>query len=132
MKLLRRVLYWQAALWAATAAALVAVPGWLVERVLDQPPLGEDAWLRITGVTAFALALLMVLVANRLEDVWWWAWAFVILEAGTAAVFVLNALAGLAEGVAAWPWWVLGALNALVGAVELAALARTGVEKPVV
>ena len=132
MKLLRRVLYWQAALWAATAAALVAVPGWLVERVLDQPPLGEDAWLRITGVTAFALALLMVLVANRLEDVWWWAWAFVILEAGTAAVFVLNALAGLAEGVAAWPWWILGALNALVGAVELAALARTGVEKPVV
>ena len=130
MKLLRRVLYWQAALWAATAAALVAVPGWLVERVLDQPPLGEDAWLRITGVTAFALALLMVLVANRLEDVWWWAWAFVILEAGTAAVFVLNALAGLAEGVAAWPWWILGALNALVGAVELAALARTGVEKP--
>ena len=132
MKLLRRVLYWQAALWAATAAALVAVPGWLMERVLDQPPLGEDAWLRITGVTAFALALLMVLVANRLEDVWWWAWAFVILEAGTAAVFVLNALAGLAEGVAAWPWWILGALNALVGAVELAALARTGVEKPVV
>jgi len=132
VKLLRRVLYWQAALWAATAAALVAVPGWLVERVLDQPPLGEDAWLRITGVTAFALALLMVLVANRLEDVWWWAWAFVILEAGTAAVFVLNALAGLAEGVAAWPWRVLGALNALVGAVELAALARTGVEKPVV
>lgn len=130
MKLLRRVLYWQAALWAATAAALVAAPGWLVERVLDQPPLGEDAWLRITGVTAFALALLMVLVANRLEDVWWWAWAFVILEAGTAAVFVLNALAGLAEGVAAWPWWMLGALNALVGAVELAALARTGVEKP--
>ena len=132
MKLLRRVLYWQAALWAATAVALVAVPGWLVERVLDQPPLGEDAWLRITGVTAFALALLMVLVANRLEDVWWWAWAFVILEAGTAAAFVLNALAGLAEGVAAWPWWILGALNALVGAVELAALARTGVEKPVV
>ena len=132
MKLLRRVLYWQAALWAATAVALVAVPGWLVERVLDQPPLGEDAWLRITGVTAFALALLMVLVANRLEDVWWWAWAFVILEAGTAAVFVLNALAGLAEGVAAWPWWTLGAVNALVGAVELAALARTGVEKPVV
>ena len=132
MKLLRRVLYWQAALWAATAVALVAVPGWLVERVLDQTPLGEDAWLRITGVTAFALALLMVLVANRVEDVWWWAWAFVILEAGTAAVFVLNALAGLAEGAAAWPWWVLGALNALVGAVELAALARTGVEKPVV
>jgi len=132
VKLLRRVLYWQAALWAATAVALVAVPGWLVERVLDQPPLGEDAWLRITGVTAFALAMLMVLVANRLDDVWWWAWAFVILEAGTAAVFVLNALAGLAEGVAAWPWWVLGAVNALVGAVELAALARTGVEKPVV
>lgn len=131
MKLLRRVLYWQAALWAATAGALVSVPGWLIERLLDQPPLGEDAWLRATGVTAFVLALVMVLVANRLEDVWWWAWAFVILEAGTAAIFLLNALAGPAEDAAAWPWWVLGVVNALVGAVELAALARAGTERPV-
>ena len=131
MKLLRRVLYWQAALWAATAAALVAAPGWLVEKVLDQPPLGEDAWLRITGVTAFALALLMVLVAHHLDDVWWWTWAFVVLEAGTAAIFVLNALAGLGERAAAWPWWLLGAVNLLVGALELTGLARAGTERQI-
>ncbi len=64
----------------------------------EQPPLIDDAWIRALGVIAVVLALLMVLVAQRLEDVWWWAWAFVVLEAGTATVFVLHALFGLPEG----------------------------------
>lgn len=131
MKLLRRVLYWQAALWAAAAVPLVAAPAWLVERLLDQPPLGEDAWLRAMGAMAFVLALLMVLVTHHLDDVWWWAWAFVVLEAGTAAIFVLNALAGLGERAAAWPWWLLGAVNLLVGALELTGLARAGTERQI-
>ena len=55
--------------------------------VAGQPPLEDLAWLRALGVMAIVLALLMVLVAQRLEDVWWWSWAFVLLEAGTATVF---------------------------------------------
>ena len=69
-------------------------PGWLLETVAGQPPLIDDAGFCALGVIAITLALLMVLVAQRLEDVWWWAWAFVVLEAGTATVFFLHAWSG--------------------------------------
>ncbi len=71
---------------------------------------------------AVVLALLMVLVAQRLEDVWWWAWAFVVLEAGTGTVFFLHALLGLPDGVAAWSWWVLACVNGAMAALLLVGL----------
>ncbi|MGZ5302364.1 MAG: hypothetical protein ACXWEJ_11170, partial [Actinomycetota bacterium] len=98
MTFLRRVLSAQAALWAVFGFIVGIAPGWLLETVAGQPALTDDAWFRALGVIAVVLALLMVLVAQRLEDVWWWAWAFVVLEAGTATVFVLHALFGLPEG----------------------------------
>jgi hypothetical protein len=130
--LLRRVLIWSAALWALSGIALVVAPGWLIETVLDQTAIGEDAWLRIAGLMAVALAAQMVLVARRLEQLWWWSWTFVLLEVGTATVLLLNALLGLPEGAAAWPWWVLGVGNGAIAALELAALARIGTERPAV
>jgi hypothetical protein len=74
----------------------------------------------------------MVLVVRRIEDLWWWSWTFVLLEVGTALVFVLNALVGLGEGSSAWPWWVLGGVNGAVAAVEVTALAKAGTERSVV
>jgi hypothetical protein len=127
--LLRRVLRWQALLWFASGSVLLVAPRWLVETLLDQPPLGEEAWLRAAGVMAIALAAQMVLVGRRVEDLWWWAWTFVLLEGATAAVFALNALAGLPETAAVWPWWLLAAVNAGIGALEVAALARAGTER---
>jgi hypothetical protein len=127
---LRTVLRWQAVLWGVSGAALALAPGWVVERLLGQPELGEDAWLRVAGVMAIALAAQMVLVQRRVDDLWWWSWSFVLLEAGTALVFVLNAILGLPDGVAVWPWWALGLLNVAVGALLLAALARAGTERP--
>ena len=123
---------WQAALWAAFGLVLVVAPGWLVESLLDQPALGEDAWLRAAGVMAIALAGQMVLVVRRIEDLWWWSWTFVLLEAGTAVVFLLNAVVGLPDGASAWPWWVLGGVNGVVAAIELAGLAQAGTERSVV
>ena len=82
MTFLRRVLNADAALWAVFGLVVGIAPGWLLETVAGQPPLIDDAWIRALGVIAVVLALLMVLVAQRLEDVWWWAWAFVVLEAG--------------------------------------------------
>jgi hypothetical protein len=130
MSLLRRLLKAQAALWFVTGAVACVGPGWLVERVLGQPPLQEDAWLRIAGVMAVVLAMFMVLVSQRLEDVWWWAWTVVLLEAGTATVALLNALVSLPPGAAAWPWWLLFVLNAGFAAGGLVALARGAREKP--
>lgn len=130
MTFLRRILYIQAALWFVFGAALAVAPGWLVGTVGGQSVIGDRAWLRALGVMAIVLALLMVLVAQRLEDVWWWSWAFVVLEAGTATVFVLHALFGLPEGAAAWWWWTLAAVNGLIGALELVGLGLTAQEKP--
>ena len=129
MSLLRRTLWWQAAVWAAAGIAFLAAPGWLVEQVFDQGPLAEEAWLRVMGSMAIVLGMTMVLVANRIEELWWWAWAFAILEFLTAAVFALNALVDLPEGAAAWPWWLLAAANLLVGLLDLVGLARTGLER---
>lgn len=129
MKLLRRILYWQAAVWSLSGILLTLGPGFVVERLLDQPPVGEDAWLRSAGVMAFALAAQMVLVAHRIEDLWWWSWTFVLLEVGTAVVLLLGGSIGLPDGAPAWPWWLLGGGNAGFAVVEVAALARLGTER---
>jgi hypothetical protein len=128
--LLRRTLWWQAGLWAAAGLSFLVAPGWLVETVLGQPPAVEEAWLRVLGAAAIVLAMTMVLVANRVETMWWWAWAFAILELLTATVFALNALLDLPEGAAAWPWWSLAAVNALFGVLDIAGLAKAGTERP--
>lgn len=129
MKLLRTILRWQAVLWAVVGIALLSAPNWIIEILLDQPPLGEDAWLRAAGVMAVALGAQMVLVGHRVEELWWWAWTFVFLEAGVALVFLLTALTGGAEGAATWPWWLLAIVNGGFAALELAALAKTGTER---
>lgn len=121
---------WQAALWASFGLVLVIAPGWTIETVFDQPPLGEEAWLRVSGVMAIALAGLMVLVSHRVEDLWWWSWTFVILALASTVVLVPNAIVGVPEGAASWPWWVLAAVNAGFALVELSALAQIGTERP--
>jgi hypothetical protein len=131
MTFLRRVLKVQAALWALFGVALAVAPG-LVLRLLDQPPVADGVWLRMAGVMAVVLAMLMVLVSEHLKETWWWAWAFALLEAGTATVFVLNALVGLPEGAAAWPWWVFGVVHLAFAAALLWGLARSGQENPFV
>jgi hypothetical protein len=109
--------------------ALVVAPGWLVGSVFDQGPLGEDAWLRAAGVMALALAGQMVLVGHRIEELWWWCWTFLLLEAGTSLVFGLNALVGVPAGAATWPWWLLAVVNAAFVVFQLAGLAKTGTER---
>ncbi len=132
MKLLRRILKAQAVLWAVGGLLAIAAPRWLVESVMRQPALGDPVWLRTIGVMSVVLALLMVLVSQKLDDVWWWSWAFAVLEIGAATVFVLHALVGLPDGVAAWPWWAAGAADALLGGGLLIGLAEAGQERPFV
>ncbi len=129
MALVRRVLRWQAALWGASGAALILAPGWIVESAFDQPPLGQNAWLRATGVMAIALAAQMVLVGRRVEELWWWSWTFVLLEAGTCLVFLATALFAVPDGAAAWPWWALAAANGAFAGLGIAGLAKAGTER---
>ena len=127
MRLLARVLKVQAVVWLLSGLALLAIPASVV-RLIDQVPL-EEVWLRATGVSVIVLGLLMILVAQRAE-VWWWAWAFAVLEAGTGSVFLLRALFG-GRG-AEWPWWSLGSLGVVLAVLNLVGLAQAGREKPFV
>src|SRR6266545_6683512 len=94
MNALKRALYLQAAVWAVAGLAFAVAPRFVLVTLFDQPR-PDAAWLRIVGIQAFGLAMLMVLVAHRIEDLWWWSWAFAVVTAGTAALVVLNAAFGL-------------------------------------
>jgi hypothetical protein len=130
MELLRRVMVLQAAVWAACGVAIAVAPRFVLVSMFDLPPLPDQGYVRIAGVFAFSLALLMVLVARRLTELWWFAWAFVIATAGSAVVAALNALFGLPEGASPLLWWVFAALSAAFTVGLLAGLAKTGTERP--
>jgi hypothetical protein len=105
------------------------VPSWFLGSVMGQGPLGEHAWVRILGVQAVGMALLMVMVAHRVETLWWFSWAFVLVFAGTAAVAALNASFSLRPGSAATPWWVLAPACVLFALALLWGIGRTGMER---
>jgi hypothetical protein len=128
VNLLRAVLRWQAAASAIFGLALVFVPAAVVEGAMGQPPLQEDAWVRLLGVAAVALAAQMVLVQRRVEDLWWWTWSFVALEVGVGVVFLLNALVGVPDGAPSWPWWAGGGISVAWAGLDVAGLAKAGTE----
>jgi hypothetical protein len=128
--LLRRLLYLDALITALGGLALLAAPRLVVATALQQTDPPDHAWLRLLGLAGFTLALLMVLVAHRIDDVWWWSWAFVILAVGAAAVTTLHAAFGLPHRAAAWPWVVMAALSWFFAFGLLWGLARSGLERP--
>jgi peptidoglycan/LPS O-acetylase OafA/YrhL len=122
---LRRTLYIGAALTAVFGLALAIAPHWSIVTVANQPPYPDYAGARVLGVGAFASAMLMVMVANHVEQNWWWSWAFVIQAGGIALVAVTRAIAGGASGA----WWVLAAATGLLAVALVAGLAKTGTER---
>jgi hypothetical protein len=130
VRILRRFLYLTAAVNAVVGLSLAAVPRFVTRTVFSQVPYPEYAWVRIVGVEAFGLALLQVLVAQRAPEVWWWSWAFVIVEGLVAAIAALNAIFGLTAGSSAVLWWLIAAVNAALTAGLLWGLGRTGQERP--
>lgn len=130
MDLLRRVLTIQAAVWAACGAAIAVAPRFILVTMFDLAPPPDTGYVRIAGIFSFSLALLMVLVARRLEQLWWFAWAFVLAAVGSALVAGLNALFGLPEGTSALLWWLFAAASSAFTIGLLAGLARTGTERP--
>lgn len=120
----------QAIVWALCGATIAVAPTFVLHTVFDLPRLPDMGYVRIAGVFALSLAMLMVLVARRLEELWWFVWAFVFASAGSALVAVLNALLGLPAGTSALLWWLFAAASTAFAVGLLAGLARTGTERP--
>ena len=132
MKLLRRVLYYQAAVWSACGLAVAIAPHWVLQTLFDQIPYPDDAYVRVSGVMSVGLALTMVLVAQKIEDLWWWSWAFALTDAGIVTITALHALFGLPGDSGAALWWLFASVNLTLGAALLAGMGLAAQEKPFV
>ena len=71
----------------------------------------------------------LTMVANHVEQNWWWSWAFVVQSGGIALVALTRAVAGGAAGGAAGAWWGLFVATALQALALVAGLAKTGTER---
>jgi hypothetical protein len=128
--LLRRVLYLYALFGAVIGVVLVTFPRFLLVDLLGQPGYPDYAWVRLVGTHTLGLALLGVLVGQRVEDLWWWCWAFVAMAFGTAAVTTLHAAFGVPSGADLWPWLVLAGWSWVIAFGLVWGIARAGVERP--
>jgi hypothetical protein len=129
MKLLRTVLYLDAAVWALTGTLLIVLPARLLEDVFGQAPMAEYAWVRMAAIEGVGIAMLMVMVANRIENLWWFSWAFVLTEAALTVLAVLHALFGLPPGSGALLWWLFAGVSAAFAAALVLGLGKTGLER---
>ena len=132
MALLRRILYWMAATWAACGVAVAVAPRWVLVSVFDQRPYPDYAYVRAAGVMSVGLAMLMVLVAQRLDDIWWFSWTFALVGAALATISALNAVFGVPAGSGALLWWLFAGTNAAFTAGVLLGMGQAGQEKPFV
>jgi hypothetical protein len=130
MRVLRGTLYAMAAVWAGSGVALVGAPRWVLVDVFGQVPYPDYAYVRVAGVVSFSTALLMVITAQRLDEMWVFAWAFAIAGAGTFLVALANAAWGRPDGSDAFLWWLFAALSLAFTLSLVAGLAKTGTERP--
>ncbi len=129
MKLLRTVLYVEAAALLAWAVLAGLFPAWVTEALGDQVPLAEHAWVRLSAVQAFGFAMMMWLTAVEIERRWWYSWAFVITAVGIALVSVWTAVANLFDARSPRLWWFLAGAATLSAAGLVVGLAKTGLER---
>jgi hypothetical protein len=130
MDLLRRALGVGAIVMLLLAAPLVVLPRTIVEGIMGQSPIGDDVWIRLFGAAGVALGLVHVLIIRKLEDLWWWCWAFVVFDGSASVIALSHAAVGLPAGSAAWPWWLFGGVTALFTTLYVVGLAKAGQEKP--
>jgi hypothetical protein len=129
VKLLRTVLYLEAAGLLAWAILAGLFPAWVTETLGDQVPLVEYAWVRMSAVQAFGFAMMEVLVAVQIETRWWFSWAFVITAAGISLLSAFTAIGGLFDSRSPRLWWFLAAAAALNATGLIVGLAKTGLER---
>ena len=130
MQLLRRTLRVGALVLVAASIPLLVIPSAIVEGVMGQPPV-DEVWVRLLAVAGIVLAMVHVLILRKLDELWWWCWAFVAFDGLSALIVILHAVLGLPDGSPAWPWWLYGVGSAAFAGLYLGGIARAGQESPV-
>jgi hypothetical protein len=69
-------------------------------------------------------------VAQKVEDLWWWAWAFALTDAAIVTITALHALFGVPDGSGVFLWWSFSGVNAAFAAALLAGIGFAAQEKP--
>ncbi len=105
-----------------------AVLGFVTGRV----SISGEIFVRLLGVETFIAAMFMVLVAQKVESVWWWSWAFVLADIAIAAVVIVHVLFGLQPGAAALRWWIVAATCLGFGAALLWGLFKGAQDQPII
>lgn len=129
MRLLRGTLYLHAGAWFLLGVLLGLYPRAL-QSWFGQPPSPELAWARMTGILFVGMALVMVLVGHRAEELWWWSWAFVLTTGTAAALLTLNAAFGVPGGGSSAIWWALAIGHWTLASALLLGMQRASREKP--
>jgi hypothetical protein len=130
VRLLRRTLYAMATVWAVCGIGLALLPRVLLVDIFDQVAYPDYAYVRVAGVVSFATALLMVITAQKLEEMWVFTWAFVVAAVGTFVVAGANALWGRPPGSGALLWWLFAGASLAFTIGLLTGMAKTGTERP--
>ena len=110
--------------------AIAAVPHWVLSSLFDQPLYFDYAYVRVAGIESVGMSLLMVLVAHRVEELWWWSWAFAITTVASAAVALLNAAFGLGPHESSALWWVFSGVAVVFSLALLNGLYVASREQP--
>ncbi len=129
MNSLRRTLYLGAATTALPGLIMAIAPRFFIVALARQVEYPDYAGVRVMGMGAVVGAMLMVLVAHKADEVWWWSWAFVIGAAGIALIALFRALLGPHLG-SALSWWLLAVGSAAFAASLVYGLFLTSQERP--
>ena len=130
MAFLRRALQLFAAVWAACGLAIAVTPRWILVSWFDQVPYPDYTYVRVCGIAGLSSAALALMISRRLDDVWWWSWAFVLESGLTALVTTLHAIGSVPAGSVSCFWWIFAVTNIVLVAVLVSGIARAGVENP--
>jgi hypothetical protein len=144
VKSLRKVLFLHAAVWGVVGlicglfpqsvlnvlSNTTPIPGLYFQIQPAAPP--GAIFVRLVGVQSFVLAMFMVLVAQKIEALWWWSWAFVLADVVLAAVALVHVLFGLPPQAATLWWWIAVAVCLGLAAALLWGLFKAAQDQPII
>jgi hypothetical protein len=142
VKTLRKVLFLHAAVWGVAGFLMAWFPSMWVNAVTGSVPLPAysvtivpgptSSFVRLLGVDGLVLGMFMVLIAQRIETVWWWSWAFVLADVALVLISVLHVLIGLPDWDPATPWWILAVVSVGFAAALLWGLFKAAQDQPII